>query len=189
VSAYGDEGDYYEPTLPSAQRRRPAPVARGRVPGWAWILAVFALFSLALLVCGGIALYAFGQRPALLPPGATPTIMLLTRPAPTQTLTPPLPTPGPSPTPTGLPTATLPPPPPGSLAIGDRVQVVNTGGVGLSLREGPGTEFPRVAIAIEGELLEVIDGPRAIAGFTWWRLRRDDGVEGWGVQNFLQKAP
>jgi hypothetical protein len=160
----------------------------GGFPGWVWVLAFFGGAALCLMLSALVFLYFFAQRPALRPV-ATPTITLLTVPAPTLTDTPAPPTPGPTPTETPLPTATLPAPPPGTLTIGVTVQVVNTGGAGLNLREGPGTDNPRVAIAIDGELLEVADGPQVLGGFTWWLLKRSDGVQGWGVQNFLQLAP
>jgi hypothetical protein len=186
-----------EPTLLRVPRRArrssgdPAAPGPEPVPLWVWVLLGSGVLAVLLLICGAGAMYVYGSRPAVATPGELPTISLVTIPAPTATMTVPAPTAAAAATLTAVPTPTptLPPAPPGSLAIGSKVQVVNTGGVGLSLRSEPGTDAPRVAIALDGELLAVTDGPRVISSYTWWKLKRTDGVEGWGVQNFLQLIP
>ncbi len=181
-----------EPTMPVRPRRSPGGgPGRAPVPGWVWLLFGSGVLAALVLVCMGTFVYLYRNRPAASTPGILPTPALVTVAAPTTTVTVQAPTQGPGPTPTVAPSATptLPPAPPGTLKVGDKVQVVNTGGDGLSLRSEPGLYAPRMAIALDGELLEVVEGPRAIGGFTWWRLKRTDGVEGWGVQNFLQLVP
>lgn len=176
---------------PQQPAETPGRTIREPVPLWVWVLFGSGVLAALLLVCGAGALYLYRNRPAALPPGTMPTIELVTIRAPTTTATVPPSTAGPAATQAAMPTSTptLPPPPPGTLAIGSKVQVVNTGGDGLSLRREPGTYAPRIAIAFDGELLDVTDGPRVISGYTWWKLKRTDGVEGWGVQNFLQLVP
>ena len=92
------------------------------------------------------------------------------------------------PTPTLPPTETPIPVAPEVLAPATYAQVVNTEGAGVSLRAGPGTNNSRLAIAAEGSVILILDGPREdenLAEFTWWLVRIDDGTEGWVVQDFL----
>ncbi len=184
-----------QPTIPVLHRSGPPPRSPrngGGLPVWLWAILAGAVLVVVVVLCGGAALYLFQNRPAA-NPGAGGTPILRTIAAPSGTPAPGVTAPAPTGAPTVVPTntiqPTLPPPPPGTLAIGSRVQVVNTGGDGVSLRQGPGQSYPRVNVALEGELLTVTDGPRLIGGATWWKLKRSDGVEGWAVQNYLQLAP
>lgn len=117
---------------------------------------------------------------------------------PTFTSLPPSSTPSPSlthtPTPQ-LPTATITPTPSPTIpaapvAVGGRIVIVNTEGLGVSFREGPSTLFNRLLTLRDGDQLAVIAGPEpGLEGeehLTWWQLRTDDGVEGWAVARFLQ---
>jgi len=104
-------------------------------------------------------------------------------------------------TPTLPPTAEVVPPTdtpqpvaPSEIQEGGYVQVVNTGGSGLSLRAGPATNNARLVVAEEGTVLPVIGGPQDDEqGETddngnvhvWWLLRAADGTEGWGRADFL----
>ncbi len=92
-------------------------------------------------------------------PAATPT--------PVQTNTP-TPAPPPPPTDTPVPTDT-PPPPPAPLEA-----VVNDGPV--NLRQGPGTNYPRLGQANGGDRLPVLG--RNQAG-DWYQIRLPDGNVGW----------
>jgi hypothetical protein len=153
-----------------------------------WLLAAGIVLSLGLLVFL-IWLTVLAPRPTsddLLP---TPTLTVLTATVDTSAPTAPPNTATPEATETSAappPTEAPPTPPPGQVGVGGKVRVVGTGGAGLSLRQQPDPNAPRLAIAAEGEELDVIGGSRQIAGFTWWQVRRADGVEGWAVQNYMQ---
>ncbi|RME96963.1 MAG: hypothetical protein D6768_20815 [Chloroflexi bacterium] len=108
------------------------------------------------------------------PAGATPTIPPVVTLEPTIT---------PSPTATPVPTV------PAGLAPAVYAKVVGTGGAGVSLRAGPGTNNSRLNVAPEESVVFVVDGPRADenqAEYVWWFVRDADGNEGWAVQDFLE---
>ena len=76
----------------------------------------------------------------------------------------------------------------GSLHIGDAVQVGNTSGQGLRVRDIPGREGKILAKFTEGSSLQIIDGPKQADGYTWWKVRGAGG-EGWCAADFLVHAP
>jgi hypothetical protein len=150
-----------------------------------WVMGFVAL--LLLLALGGLwGLYLLRGRFAVNSP--TPTLILWT------------PTPAPIPTATATPTTTPTPPPPSvppiggeegggsGIAIGRYVQVANTGGYGLSLREGPGGNYTRMDVALDGETFVVVDGPTAAGDSDWWKLRDPENEERvwWAAGNFLE---
>jgi hypothetical protein len=110
----------------------------------------------------------------------------------------PVPTPPPTLTPTVAPPTNTPVPvPPSQIQVGGYAQVVNTGGSGLSLRAGPGTNNDRLIVADADSVMPVIDGPsqdeqsevdETGAVYQWWKLRYTDGTEGWGRADFLEPA-
>ena len=112
---------------------------------------------------------------------------------------PPPPNSGPPPRPRGTapppapPTGTAEPTPTASpdIAIGRYVQVAGTGGYGLNLRAGPGANYARMDIALEGEVFIVVEGPTVVGGSSWWKIRDADNPqrEWWAVGNFLQPIP
>ena len=92
------------------------------------------------------------------------------------------------PTPTVPPTNTPIPVAPKELAPAVYAQIIGTEGAGVSLRAGPGTNNARLAVAPEGSVILILDGPREdenLADFTWWLVKAEDGTEGWAVQDFL----
>ncbi len=156
----------------------PIPTAGG--PGrplLTWVLGA-AVLLLMLLVCGLGGLYLFGGGPALSGPTPTPIIWTPT----------PLPTPAVSPTPvpteTEEPTPTISP----EISIGRYVRVSGTGGYGLSLRSGPGENYTRMDVALEGEVFIVVDGPTVSGGAEWWKIRDWENAERewWAVGNYLE---
>lgn len=107
------------------------------------------------------------------PANATPTIPPVVTLPPTET-----------PTPTVTPIPTLP----DALAENVYAQVTNTDGFGASMRAGPGTNNARLAIAREGSIVYLVEGPRDdenLEDYTWWLIRAEDGTEGWTVEQFL----
>jgi len=97
-----------------------------------------------------------------------------------------------TPPPTGA-TATPTFPPNSGLAItvGSRIVVRGTEGTGLTVRQGPGTDYTFVFIANEGEQFNVMDGPRESTGYTWWYILDPNNPDrfGWAVSIYMQVVP
>jgi hypothetical protein len=91
-------------------------------------------------------------------------------------------------TPTPTPTEEPLPAAPAGIAIGRYVRVAGTGGYGLNLRAGPGEDYMRMDIALEGEEFLVVDGPVAAGEFVWWKIRDRENSERewWAAGNFLE---
>ena len=142
-----------------------------------WLLG-FAVVFVAAVGCGLWALYLSRGRTA--GDGPTPTAIIWT---PTAV---PVPVASPSPP---LPEASeLTPTVSPEIAVGQYVRVTGTGGAGLNLRSGPGTNYPREDIALEGDLFIVTDGPTVSGGSEWWMIQdlEDEGQTWWAVANFLE---
>ena len=71
---------------------------------------------------------------------------------------------------------------------GIQVTVIGTGGQQLSLRAGAGQSQARLRILTEGTRLTVLEGPEASDGYNWWKVRTEDGVEGWVAGEWLVPA-
>jgi hypothetical protein len=97
------------------------------------------------------------------------------------------------PTRTLLPTWTLtavPSPIPSATPVpvvmpGGQVVVRGTGAQELRLRAGPGLTQQMLSTLEDGTQLLVLEGPEAADGYEWWKLRTDDGVEGWAAGDWL----
>jgi len=123
---------------------------------------------------------------------ATPTTMLTSTHTPTPMTIPPSSTPvPPTPTPiiivvTATPAPPTPTPSPSASehpTVGGHVEVVYTGWDGVWVRRSPGNKgkddsVDIIATLFPPERYEVIDGPRAKDGLTWWKLKGPFG-EGW----------
>jgi hypothetical protein len=73
-------------------------------------------------------------------------------------------------------------------ALNQRVQIVppSPNIVAVGVRQGPGDNFPRVAILNVGEQGVIAEAPaQLVAGVLWWHVRFDNGVDGWVPQNAL----
>ncbi len=93
------------------------------------------------------------------------------------------------PTATPPPTVTPVPTVPAALAPDVYAKIIGTGGAGVSMRAGPGTNNARSNVAAEGSTVLILDGPRADenqAEYVWWFIKDEDGNEGWAVQDFLE---
>lgn len=80
------------------------------------------------------------------------------------------------------------------ILVDSYVTVIGTGGVGVSMRAGPGRNNARVIVAEESPdiRLFVVDGPREdenAEDFVWWFVRHPDGTEGWVVEDFIVPSP
>ncbi|HWQ03927.1 MAG TPA: hypothetical protein VN452_01080 [Longilinea sp.] len=113
-----------------------------------------------------------------------PTLVITIIAAPTRTPTPPAIIQ--SLTPTVTPTLNLSPAD-GSIQVGNYVQITGTGGDGLRLRKGPGTDFDPIFLGREAEVFLVKEGPIDGSGYTWFYLEApyDTNRSGWAASNYL----
>jgi len=144
------------------------------VPIYVWVLG-FIVVLLVLMVCGLWALYLLRGQVAI--SGPTPTPIIWT------------PTSAPSPTASSTETAEPAPTVSPDVAIGRYVRVAGTGGHGLNLRSGPGENYTRMDVALEGEIFIVVDGPAPSGDSEWWKVRDpESGEEWWAIGNYLEPA-
>ncbi len=161
-------------------RREPLP--------WAWLglgtLITLVVLGVAFALVSGYLARPPEEQAAV--PG--PTVIRLTAPPrPTVAATEFVPTITPEPTFTPAPTrdpAVAPP----EITPGFYAAVVNTGGVGVTVRGGPSTSNQPVTIAGEGAILLILGGPTAGGEFQWWQVRLQDGTEGWVAGDFLEPS-
>ena len=75
----------------------------------------------------------------------------------------------------------------GVIAIGMNIKVNGTGNEGLRMRSDAGIEQTTLYLAQEGELFEIIDGPKIIDGLIWWKIKalNDSKKIGWSVQDYM----
>jgi methylglyoxal synthase len=71
--------------------------------------------------------------------------------------------------------------------VGVYVQITNTGGTGLNIREEAGLKAKVLFSGNDAEVFLITDGPLEVDGYTWWKLTASYDVTraGWAVQNFL----
>lgn len=84
-------------------------------------------------------------------------------------------------TPTPIASPTVPRPP----AIGQRLQVANTGNDGVNLRRDPGQNGERIKTVREGTVVDVVGADQVIDGTIWRNVRDTQGDQGWIAANFL----
>lgn len=86
--------------------------------------------------------------------------------------------------------------PAGPIAAGVTVRVINSAPEGVSLRAGGGTNYARLTTLTDGMLLTVLEPPAGFNeaypspadGYTWWRVRLENGTVGWIADNWLEAA-
>jgi len=76
----------------------------------------------------------------------------------------------------------------GKFTINQVVVVTGTDKDELSFRWGPGKNYARRTIIKDGTKLTVIGGPEKADGHVWWRLKAQDGMIGWAVEDYLVPA-
>lgn len=69
-----------------------------------------------------------------------------------------------------------------NLFVDEVAEVFTTGNDRLNLRSGPGLDYEIVDKLERGEEVTLLEGPRKESGYSWWRVRADDGAEGWAVE-------
>ncbi|MEZ4863961.1 MAG: SH3 domain-containing protein [Caldilineaceae bacterium] len=66
--------------------------------------------------------------------------------------------------------------------LGDRVMVTMPNNGQLSIRALPGTDATLLTRVNPNQQLTILDGPQSAGGYTWYRVRTDDGqTEGWAA--------
>jgi hypothetical protein len=141
---------------------------------------VFLLVS--SLAFTGSLVNLFNLSGTAIPPPATATLASgegAGQPSPTPSLFSPLvPTPSPvsSPTPEVVPGL-------GFARIG------NTNGFGVNVRSEPGLEYEMLTQLSDGSRVELTGEAQSADGFTWQRVRLEDGRLGWIADNFLIPEP
>ena len=145
---------------------------RGRITGGVLLGAVGLAGLMGLALVGVIFLL-----PA--PTGSPSAAQVTVIPAPPPTSTPS----GPTATPTAGPGQIE-----GGIGVGMFVQISGTGGDGLRLRSGPGTDQSPIFLGMEAEVFKVMDGPKSAGGMTWWYLEApyDAKRAGWAAASYLK---
>jgi len=69
--------------------------------------------------------------------------------------------------------------------VGTSVEVVGTGTDELRVRVAPGVTEETIATFEDGTRLIVVDGPEALDGYTWWRVKTEEGQQGWVAEDWL----
>ena len=76
--------------------------------------------------------------------------------------------------------------------IGDTIKTTDC----LNVRIKPGVDYDEVdypenkkceELGTKGEILDFSPRPRVVGGFNWWKIKYEDGVEGWSAENWLEK--
>jgi hypothetical protein len=166
---------------------------RGFTLRW-WHLAVVLLFGLVLLAAVALAFLSSSRidlrpRPAPAPASPTPVVEVTALPTRAATsgvvlATPPGAAASPAArTPTAVPPTATPQP-------ARYVRISNTQGLGVFLRQEPGSQSERLQPAIaEGALLRLV-GPEQTVQAQVWRLTEHEGrhVQGWVAAQYLQSV-
>jgi hypothetical protein len=168
----------------------------GRTRGFSfrwWHLAIVLLFGFVVVATGTLAYLSTSRLPSFsdlrAKPTASPAVQAAATALPTRAATPglTLATPKPASSPA---TATPVPEPSPTSGPARYVRVVNTTGLGVFLREEPGSLSQRIVPAVaEGSVLRVV-GPEQTVQAQIWRLCEHDGrgVQGWVSAQYLQSV-
>jgi hypothetical protein len=172
----------------------------------AWVLigGLAGLLTIGLIGLGVAQIINKRAAPTATPPGL-PTLALPATPTAlpavveTPTLAPAVSVPTPTPQ-AALPTATSQPAAaPTEIKVGGYVKIATTGGTGVSLRAGPGTNNARLLVVTDAEaVMAVVGGPKddeqgekdeAGQVYQWWYIRSPEGTEGWARADLLAASP
>ncbi|MCU0486044.1 MAG: SH3 domain-containing protein [Anaerolineales bacterium] len=59
---------------------------------------------------------------------------------------------------------------------------ITTWGDRLSLRETPSLGSAVITPLVAGDIVTILEGPRDMDNYYWWRMRTEAGIEGWAVE-------
>jgi Tol biopolymer transport system component len=71
----------------------------------------------------------------------------------------------------------------------DGSYVITASGDRLNLRETPSLRGPLITQLLEGDIVTVLEGPLDVDNYYWWRLRTENGIEGWAVEVYRWYQP
>jgi SH3-like domain-containing protein len=80
-------------------------------------------------------------------------------------------------------------PTPESVPVSGFARIGNTTGFGVNVRSEPGLAFAVLTQLSDGVRVELTGEVQSADGFTWQRVRLEDGRLGWIVDNFLIPEP
>ena len=75
-----------------------------------------------------------------------------------------------------------------TLQIG-KAYTITEWGDRLNLRNSPSLNGTSLFTLMKGDLVKVIEGPVDADDYYWWKLRTDDGMEGWAVEVYRWYQP
>lgn len=176
-------GDEPPTTSPPIYGRPPERHLGREIPVWALGAAALVLVAIVALV---ISLIGGGEEapPSTPTPDATALARQATLEAMAATPTPVPPTPTPTPTPEPV------------LRPGGMAVVTGSNPEGVRLRAGPGLGNATLDVLYDGTVFEILPQPGNVSeypvevdGYTWWRVRTEDGLVGWVAGDWLAPLP
>jgi hypothetical protein len=75
-----------------------------------------------------------------------------------------------------------------SLQIGSSYTITEWGDR-LTVRDTPSLSGAFLTQLLEGETVTILEGPVDAEDYYWWRLRTEEGVEGWAVEVYRWYQP
>ncbi len=199
-----DDNLEWEPPERRRPRRLEEETAEVGFPiAWVLIGGLAGLLTIGLIGLGVAQIVSKRSAPTATPPGL-PTLALPPTPTAlpavvtTPTLAPAVSAPTPTPK-AASPTATPKPAAVSEIKVGGYVKISTTGGSGVSLRAGPGTNNARLLVVTDAEaVMPVVSGPKddeqgekdeAGKVYQWWYVRSPEGTEGWARADLLAASP
>ncbi len=70
--------------------------------------------------------------------------------------------------------------------IGDTIVVKD--GVSLNVRASASTASTSLGKQNGGSIGELVEGPKKVNGYIWWKINYHTGADGWSVENYFTKA-
>jgi hypothetical protein len=200
-----DDNLEWEPPERRRPRRLEEETAEVGFPiAWVLIGGLAGLLTIGLIGLGVAQIINKRSAPTATPPGLPTLALPATQAAPpaaaeTPTLAPAVS--NPTSTPQVVPPTATPKPAaaPTSIKVGGYVKIATTGGTGVSLRAGPGTNNARLLVVTDAEaVMPVVGGPKddeqgekddAGNVYQWWYVRSPEGTEGWARADLLAASP
>ena len=69
------------------------------------------------------------------------------------------------------------------VSVGEEARVAFTDGSNMRIRENPGFSQVILYRVPEGTFIEVLDGPQCTDGNNWWKIRTENGLDGWMTES------
>ena len=200
-----DDNLEWEPPERRRPRRLDEETAEVGFPiAWVLIGGLAGLLTIGLIGLGVVQIINKRSEPTPTPAGLPTLALPATQTVPSAVVETPTLAPAvsvPTPTPKVVPPTATPKPAaaPSEIKVGGYVKIATTGGTGVSLRAGPGTNNARLLIVTDAEVvMPVVGGPKddeqgekdeAGKVYRWWYVRSAEGTEGWARADLLASSP